>query len=104
MAAIALTEREVAMLRAVFARHAKVTGVTLFGSRATGTAGPASDVDLALHGALDALDASRVAGDLAELSLPYRFDVVGLAALRSQKLLDAIAAPGVTIYQRGETR
>ncbi|MCB9731987.1 MAG: nucleotidyltransferase domain-containing protein [Deltaproteobacteria bacterium] len=43
---VSLSAGELAMLRAVLARHPAVTGAVLFGSRAKGTAGPASDVDL----------------------------------------------------------
>jgi predicted nucleotidyltransferase len=41
-----LSEREVGLIRGVLSRHPEVTGALLFGSRAKGTARPASDVDL----------------------------------------------------------
>jgi predicted nucleotidyltransferase len=64
-----LAPRELDLIRGVLARHPAITGAILFGSRAKGTAGPASDVDLALEGIADPLQAAAVAGELEELPL-----------------------------------
>lgn len=84
-----------ALIRGVLARHPGVAW--LFGSRAKGTARPASDIDLALEGPEDPLVTAAVEGELDELPLPYRFDVVSVATIRSQALLDPIARVGVRI-------
>lgn len=70
----------------------------MFGSRAKGTAGPASDVDLALEGIDDALQAEAIASELEELPLPCKFDVKALAAIHHQPLRDHIARVGVRIH------
>jgi predicted nucleotidyltransferase len=93
-----LTPRELDLIRTVLARHPAITGAILFGSRAKGTAQPASDVDLALEGIEDPLQAQAIAGELDELPLPYRFDVKALAAIRHRPLLEHIARVGVRIH------
>jgi len=93
-----LTEAEWALIRGVLAAHPEISGAILFGSRAKGTASPASDIDLALEGIDDPLRAEAVAVELEELPLPYRFDVKALAALQSVPLLDHIQRVGFRVY------
>lgn len=93
-----LTPRELDLIRTVLARHPAITGAILFGSRAKGTAQPASDVDLALEGITDPLQAAAIASELEELPLPYQFDVKALAAIRHRPLLEHIARVGVRIH------
>ena len=93
-----LSPRELELTRKVLARHPAVTGAILFGSRAKGTASPESDVDLALEGIDDPLQAEAIARELEDLPLPYRFDVKALAAIRSQPLREHIGRVGVRIY------
>ena len=69
----------------------------MFGSRAKGNALPASDVDLALEGLMDVLDAERVASALEELPLPYRFDVKALHTVSNPALLEHIRRVGIRI-------
>lgn len=93
-----LTEAEWGLIREVLAAHPDITGAILFGSRAKGTASPASDIDLALEGIDDPLRAEAVAAELEELPLPYRFDVKALAALQSAPLLEHIHRVGILVY------
>lgn len=93
-----LTEREWRLIREVLARHAQVSGAILFGSRAKGVAAPSSDIDLAIEGIDDPLQAETIATELEELPLPYRFDVKALSAIRSPELRDHIARVGVRVY------
>jgi len=94
-----LTSGELALIRTVFLRHPEVTGVILFGSRAKGTAKPASDIDLALEGIADQLQAEAIASELDELPLPYRFDVKALTAIQNQHLREHIDRVGVRISE-----
>ena len=98
MSGVGLTSHELELIRSVAARYPHLSGVILFGSRAKGTATPSSDVDLALEGVDDALEAERIAGELEDLPLPYRFDVKALTAIQSEPLRDHIARIGVRIY------
>ena len=93
-----LAPRELDLIRSVLARHPAITGAILFGSRAKGTAHPASDVDLALEGIADPLQAEAIANELDELPLPYRFDVKALAVIRHRPLLEHIERVGIRIH------
>ena len=96
--AILLEPRELQLICSVFARRAEVTGALLFGSRAKGTASQSSDIDLALEGIADQLQAEAIASELDELPLPYLLDVKALAAIRHRPLLEHIQRVGVKIY------
>ena len=98
MTQLCLAPRELDLIRSVLTRHPAVTGAILFGSRAKGTAQPASDVDLALEGVADPLQAEAIANELEELPLPYRFDVKALAAIRHRPLLEHIERVGIRIH------
>jgi predicted nucleotidyltransferase len=93
-----LTPHEWALIQGTLARNPKITGAILFGSRAKGTAGPASDIDLALLGIDDPLQAEAEARNLEDLPLPYRFDVKALSAIRSKAVREHIDRVGIRIY------
>ncbi|MHB8834812.1 MAG: nucleotidyltransferase domain-containing protein [Candidatus Methylomirabilia bacterium] len=98
MASISLTDREMDLIRGVLKRHGEITGAVMFGSRAKGTASPASDIDLALEGIEDELAAEAIAAELDDLPLPYRFDVKAMVAIQSQALREHIDRVGVKIH------
>ena len=56
MPATGLSDDILAALTQVFAAYPDIERVTLYGSRAKGDFHPRSDIDLAAHGVLDALD------------------------------------------------
>ena len=95
---VGLSTDELELIRAVFRRHADITDVVLFGSRAKGTHSAESDIDLALRGITDPLRAEAIAAELDELPLPYRFDVQAYEAIQSAPLRDHIQRVGVSIY------
>ena len=99
----ALSARELALLTRVFRAHPEIEGVTLFGSRAKGTQTPHSDVDLALLGAVDGLQAEAVAAELDELPLPYHYDVKVLAEITFRELREHIERVGISIYSADAT-
>jgi len=94
-----LTDHEMALIRTVFDRHAEVSAVILYGSRALGTHSLRSDVDLALTGDVTPLEAEAIAGELDELPLPYRFDVQPVARMTHPPLREHIERVGVCIYR-----
>jgi len=98
MIATGLSRRELDLICQVLSRHEKITGALIFGSRAKGTHSPASDVDLAIEGIDDPLQAEAVAGDLDELPLPYRFDVKARSTIHSPALREHIARVGVRVF------
>ncbi len=97
MSNIGLSENATDLIKGVLRRHADITGAILYGSRAKGTASPASDIDLALEGITDPLRAAAIASELDELPLPYKFDVRALTAIRSENLLNEIRCSGIRL-------
>ena len=95
-----LDARTLSLIRRVIAKEPRVREMVLFGSRAKGTQRPESDVDLALKGDVDADLVARVAFELAELPLPYEFDVVDYHALRHAPLREHIDRVGKVLYVR----
>ena len=95
-----LAPGEMELLRSVFRRHSEIAAVKLFGSRAKGTHTPQSDVDLALWGDLNDLQAEEIAAELDELPLPYRYDVQRFESIRLDPLRGHIEGVGIPIYAR----
>lgn len=94
----ALSERELSLITGVMRRHPKVGCVKIFGSRAKGTHANHSDVDLALWGEVDALQAQAIAAELDELPLPYRFDVQAFSLIQLPALREHIERVGIQLY------
>ncbi len=97
---IGLTPHEIELIQGVLRRFPTISEVILYGSRAKGTSRPASDIDLALVGIADALQAEAVAEELNDLPLPYRFDVQAYAGITHEPLREHIAQVGISLYQR----
>ena len=97
---VGLAPHEIEMMLAVFRRIPAIVEVVLYGSRAKGNFQPESDIDLALVGVDDDLQAEAVAEELDELPLPYRFDVKACSAIRHAPLREHIARVGLTLYRR----
>ena len=87
-------------LTRVFATYADLESVTLFGSRATGSATPRSDIDLATKGIRDRRTLGRLILDLEDLDVPQKVDAKALENIRYTPLIRHIEAVGVVIYQR----
>ena len=85
-------------IRAVFARHAEVRTVEVFGSRATGRFEDGSDVDLVLWGDLDAGLLGRILAELDDLPLPYTFDVKAYETIDHPPLKRSIDETGKVLY------
>ncbi|MBF0155243.1 MAG: nucleotidyltransferase domain-containing protein [Magnetococcales bacterium] len=98
MTATGLSEQDLAMMQAVFRQIPAIQTVILFGSRAKGNHRPQSDVDLALVGITDPLQAEEVAETLDRLPMPYRFDVKAWDAIRHPALMEHIRRVGVVIH------
>ncbi len=100
LAAAGLSAKTFALIRAVFQRYPDVTRVVLFGSRAKGTARPESDIDLALDGDVSPEDVSRIAFELDDLPLPYRFDIKSFSSIQHAELRSHIQRVGIECYRR----
>lgn len=95
-----LAQSELELMRGVFRRIPEIREVVLYGSRAKGTYRPESDIDLALVGVEDEVQAEAVADELEELPLPYRFDVKARSAITFPLLQEHISRVGITFYRR----
>ncbi len=98
MRAPPLAPRESSLLAAVFRAHPEISEARLFGSRAKGVHSPHSDVDLALWGRINSLQAEAIAAELEELPLPYHFDVVAFDLIKLQPLREHIERVGIRVY------
>jgi predicted nucleotidyltransferase len=89
----------------VLRAHPEIERAVLFGSRATGTFRPASDIDICLFGeALTLTDQARLAAQLEALSVPQRVDLVRHHAIRDEALLASIARDGRELFRRRAAR
>ena len=96
-----LTPQYRKIIRQILAKVARVERAVLFGSRAMGTAGRASDIDLALEGqSLNLSDLALLRGEFVESSLPFEVDLVIRADITHPKLADRIEKEGVTFYEK----
>ena len=98
MKPVALRDKDLAVLRDACRRFPAVREVRVFGSRATGTARRASDLDLAIS-APDTTTAEWL--DLCEAlenaPLIYEPDLVRSEHLTNERLKEKIARDGVTV-------
>lgn len=94
---IMLSERDRSIVRNVLAPFAsRIDRVAVFGSRALGTARPASDIDLALWGDLDDAAIARIATRFLDSSLAVTVDAVTYGphlAAAFRRHIDLIAKP-----------
>jgi hypothetical protein len=95
----ALRDRDLALLHKVFQAFPCVREVRLFGSRATGNARRASDIDLAIS-APEATPREwfDLTGAIEELPIVYDLDVVRMETLQNQQLMEKIAREALPIY------
>ena len=100
---IGLSDEALDRIKEVFAAHPEVASAKLFGSRAKGTHTDRSDIDLALWGSFDDLHAERIAADLDELPIPYRFEVIRFDSIRNDALKHHIERVGIEIASRYDT-
>ena len=104
MNALALRDRDLAALRRTFRRFPCVREVRLFGSRATGHARRASDIDLAISAPDATADQWLELTDaIEEVSIIYEFDVVRTERAHNPRLIEKIAREGVSIYPEPTT-
>lgn len=95
----ALRDQDLAALRRTFRRFPCVREVLLFGSRATGHARRASDIDLAISAPGATADQwLELTAAIEEAPIIYEFDVVRTERTLHTRLMEKIAREGVPIY------
>lgn len=102
MSRLILRERDLAVLRETLQRFGFVRDVRVFGSRATGTARRASDLDLAISApAASHAQWAELCGALENAPLIYELDLVRAERTTNERLKEKIAREGVTIFTSG---
>lgn len=99
MTTLALRDRDLATLRRTFRRFNCVSQVRLFGSRATGHARRASDLDLAISAPeATAAEWLELTDALEQAPIILELDLVRTDRTQNPRLLEKIAREGVVIY------
>ena len=99
MKTLALRDQDLAVLRRTLHRFPYVREARVFGSRATGHARRASDIDLAIS-APDATARQwiELTDAIEEAPIIYEFDIVRTERTHNPRLLEKIVREGVSIY------
>jgi len=100
MSELGLKQSELSAIVKVFEGNMSILAASVFGSRASGTYKPYSDIDIAVYGDLDTSDLESIIADLDELPLIYKFDVVAYGQIKSPTLRKHIDNVGVIVYER----
>lgn len=96
-----LTAQQLGELRHVLAPFAgQIDRVALFGSRATGTARPNSDIDLVLYGDVPAAIVDRLWTLFDASQLAIKVDVLAYDTIATPALKVHIDAVGQTLFSR----
>lgn len=96
-----LDDTTIGRMLKVFETHAKVDEVILFGSRAKGNYKEGSDIDLAVKGRnITFDDILKLHGQLDELNLPYKIDLLDYATIKEKALVEHIDRVGIVFYER----
>ncbi|MDD5296108.1 MAG: nucleotidyltransferase domain-containing protein [Rhodocyclaceae bacterium] len=88
-------------LRSVFARHAAITCVLIYGSRAKGNYRPGSDIDLTTKGdEMPFAEFMQIQDQIDDLLLPYCVDLSQYCQIGNPDLTAHIDRVGKEIYVR----
>src|SRR5664279_3477291 len=96
-----LPDSTIENIQKVFENNSKIDEVIVFGSRAKGNYKEGSDIDLAVKGRnIDFKDILRLSGQLDELNLPYKIDLLDYAAIKDKEVVEHIDRAGIVFYER----
>lgn len=99
MKSIALRDKDLLALRGALARFPSVREVRVFGSRATGSARRASDLDLAISAPnATAEEWADLSEALEQAPIIYELDLVRLDRIPNARLRERIEREGITVY------
>ena len=103
MTRFGLPDKTLATVRAILADYPEIEQAILYGSRAKGTYGKGSDIDLTLVGErLDHRLLAQIAGSLEDSPIPYQVDLSLRSDIDNPNLLAHIERVGVEFYRRDE--
>ncbi len=95
-----LEEQQLKLINSVFSQNNKIKSVKVFGSRAKGNYRPNSDIDLAIDGEINDIEAQLILTQLDDLPLPYIFDVKVVKNINNADLVEHIKRVGISIYEK----
>ncbi len=99
MTALALRNKDLNSLLCAFRQFPWIREVRVFGSRSTGRARRASDIDLAISAPdATATEWSELAEAIDQSSIIYEFDLVRPERTDNPRLLEKIEREGIQIY------
>ena len=99
MKQVALRDKDLAALRGAFRRFPAVREVRVFGSRATGHARRASDLDLAIFAPeATGVEWADICEALENTPIIYELDLVRTEQTASGRLKEKIEREGIAIY------
>lgn len=88
-------------LNSVFAQHAAIDSVLIYGSRAKGNYRPGSDIDLTIKGGeISFAEFLQIEDQIDDLMLPYTVDLSQYRQLENTALIAHIDRVGVAIYNK----
>lgn len=92
---------EVAAINDIFAKHAEIEKVLIYGSRAKGNFKPSSDIDLSIIGKnLDLELLQTIEFELDDLLLPYKFDITIYEKISNPEFLNHMNHNAKTFYTK----
>jgi len=104
MKSIALRDKDLLALRGALKRFPSVREARVFGSRATGRARRASDLDLAISAPnASAQEWADLLEALEEVPIIYELDLVRLEHAVNARLQERIEREGISVYPEEET-
>lgn len=83
----------------VLERFSGLESAVLYGSRAMGNFKSNSDIDLAVLGDVSDRELAALTGDLEELSMPYKFDVIALNQVKLEPLRKHVVDHGRVFWK-----
>jgi predicted nucleotidyltransferase len=96
-----LSEETISKINNIFSAYSKVNKVILYGSRAMGTAGNGSDIDLTIDSQeLTLTSLLKIENEIDELLLPYKIDLSIMQKIDNEQLLSHIQRVGIIFYQK----
>ena len=104
-AAFGLSTSNLRALQDVFAAHRQVVRADIYGSRATGSFRPGSDIDLTLRGELLTMtDLLAIDREIDDLDLPYKIDLSLYSHIEDAALRAHIDTAGRAVYESSKSR
>jgi uncharacterized protein len=96
-----LSTEDLEKLVTILGTNKGVEAAILFGSRAKGTHSNGSDIDIALKGeTLTLNDILSLKGNIEELNLPYKIDLIIIHRIENNELIAHINRVGKVLFSR----